>query len=64
MSRSRELLLAVAKSWPVEILKDYINQLEEQVEDLRGLVRELKVLLKAKEKAIKAKLDSGPRGAT
>lgn len=65
MSRSREELLAIVKAWPIETTRVYISNLEEQIGELRELVRDLRSMEKVKQRAIDKKLrESGPRGAT
>ena len=60
-------LLNVARLWPKEHLDGYIEQLDEQIADLRDFVKQLKVIQKEKQKEIDRKLsrkDTGVRGAT
>jgi len=60
----KSTLITIARSWPLEHLNGYIEQLETQVRDIRELVRELKALQREKQKARDKKLrDNGPRGA-
>ena len=60
-------ILNTAKMWQKEHLDAYIEQLDEQIADLRDFVKQLKIIQKEKQKAIDRKLsrkDTGVRGAT
>ena len=61
---AKNALLKVAQEWPLEHLNGYIENLEEQISDIRGLIQELKSIQKSKQRERNRKLrDSGTRGA-
>jgi chaperonin cofactor prefoldin len=63
-AKSLDLLIAVAKKWPHDQLKEYIENLEGQIEELKELVRELRAVERQKQKEINRKLESGTRGGS
>ena len=57
-------LIEVAETWPKEHLENYIKNLEEQINDIHALLKELKVIQRRKQKERDRKLrETGPRGA-
>lgn len=62
MAKSLDLLIAVAKKWPQDQLQSYIGQLDDQVDELKELLRALRALERQKQREINRKLDSGTRG--
>ncbi len=62
MAKSLDLLIAVAKKWPNDQLQTYIGELEDQVDDLKELLRALRNIERQNQKDINRKLDSGTRG--
>jgi len=57
-------LISVAETWPKEHLDNYIKNLEDQINDIHALLKELKIIQRRKQKERDRKLrETGPRGA-
>jgi hypothetical protein len=62
---TKNSLLRIAEAWQLEHLKNYIDNLESQVNDIKDLLKALREIERKKQKAVNRKLrESGPRGAT
>jgi len=61
---AKNALMKVAETWSLEHLNSYVENLQEQIKDIRDFIRQLKIIQKAKEKERSKKFrDTGPRGA-
>lgn len=62
MNRLITSITATARLWSHEHLKLYIQQLTDQIDDMKLLLKELSQVEREKQKEINKKLESGPRG--